>query len=111
MLTVVLVGAAFYLLVTALYPLPLSVLPALTGSLALSMVLGFLFPLAPNGWAVREGVLAFQLSQLMPSPVAIVMSIAARIWLSVGEALWILISFRLPDEMAEAVQGIAQKDY
>jgi uncharacterized membrane protein YbhN (UPF0104 family) len=111
MLTVVVVGIAFYLLVAALYPMPVGVLPALTGSLAASMVLGFLVPLAPNGWAVREGVLAFLLGQLMPASVAIVVSIVARIWLSLGEAVWILVSFRLKGAALKAAPGITQKDY
>lgn len=89
-LTVIVVGGSFYLLVVALYPVPVRLLPALTGSLAASVVLGFLVPLAPNGWGVREGMLAFLLSQMMPSSVAIVISAAARIWLGLGEATWIL---------------------
>jgi len=94
-LTVLMVGGAFYLLVAALYPVPVHLLPALAGSLAASVVIGFLAPLAPNGWGVREGILAFLLSQMMPSSVAIVVSAAARIWLSLGEAVWILAMVRL----------------
>jgi uncharacterized membrane protein YbhN (UPF0104 family) len=89
-LTVFLVGGAFHLLVAAFYPLPVRLFPALTGSLAASVVLGFLVPLTPNGWGVREGLLAFLLSQMMPFSVAIVVSVAARIWLSLGEATWIV---------------------
>jgi hypothetical protein len=94
-LSVILVGAAFYLLAAAFYPMPLQLLPPLMGSLALSVVLGFLMPLAPNGWGVREGVLAFLLSRLVPSPVAIVLSVVARIWLGLGEGAWILAMFLL----------------
>jgi hypothetical protein len=94
-LSVILVGAAFYLLAAAFYPMPLQLLPPLIGSLALSVVLGFLMPLAPNGWGVREGVLAFLLSRLVPSPVAIVLSVVARIWLGLGEGAWILAMFLL----------------
>jgi len=92
MLTVFLVGAAFYLLVAALYPVGLTQLVPLAGSLSLSVVLGFLMPLAPNGWGVREGVLAFLLSQMMPPSVAIVVAAAARIWLGLGEVAWIAIA-------------------
>lgn len=94
-MTVVVVGGSFYLLVVALYPVPLRLFPALTGSLAASMVFGFLVPLAPNGLGVREGILAFLLGQVMPSSVAIVISVASRIWLSLGEAAWILVAVRL----------------
>lgn len=93
--TVFLVGGAFYLLVSALYPVPLRLYPALAGSLAASVVLGFLVPLAPSGWGVREGVLAFLLSQMMPRSVAIVISVASRIWLTLGEVAWILAMVRL----------------
>ncbi|MFQ5875125.1 MAG: hypothetical protein ACE5JL_15195 [Dehalococcoidia bacterium] len=97
-ITVIAVGAAFYLLVQAIYPLPRQVFPALTGGLAASVVLGFLVPLAPGGWGVREGVLAFLLGQIMPSPVAIIISIASRLWLSLAEGIWILLALRLGRE-------------
>lgn len=91
-LSVVAVGGAFFLLVVAFYPLQLDLLPALVGSLALSVVLGFLVPLVPNGWGVREGVLAFLLSRVMPLPVSVVIALAARVWLTLGEAIWILVA-------------------
>jgi len=91
MLTVVMVGFAFYIMVGAFYALPGRMVPAVTGSLAASMVLGFLVPFVPNGWGVREGTLAFLLSQMMPFSVAIVISGAARIWLTLGELVWILV--------------------
>ena len=84
------VGGAFYMLVGAFYPVSIDVLPMLIGSLAASVVLGFLVPFSPNGWGVREGVLVFLLGQIMPASVAIVLSIVARIWLSVAEGLWIV---------------------
>lgn len=89
-LTVLMVGGAFYLLVATFCPISIRLLPALTGSFAISMVIGFLVPFVPGGWGVREGILAFLLSRMMPSSVAIVISIVARIWLSLGEMVWIL---------------------
>jgi uncharacterized membrane protein YbhN (UPF0104 family) len=111
MLTVFLVGAAFYLLVTALYPLGLTQLLPLAGSLSLSVVLGFLMPLAPNGWGVREGVLAFLLGQMMPSSVAIVVSAAARIWLGAGEVAWIAVAVLARRIAAGKNAEIPQKGY
>lgn len=89
-LTVLMVGSAFYLLVATFYPISIRLLPALTGGFAISMVIGFLVPFVPGGWGVREGILAFLLSRMMPPSVAIVISIVARIWLSLGEVVWIL---------------------
>ena len=89
-LTVIAVGVAFYMLVGAFYPASPVLLPALTGSLSASVVLGFLVPFAPNGLGVREGLLVFLLSQMIPASVAVILSIATRIWLSVAEGLWIV---------------------
>jgi hypothetical protein len=93
--TVVAVGGAFYLLVASFHPLPAQLLPVLTGSLSASMVLGFVVPIAPNGWGVREGLLVFFLGRILPGPVAIVLSAASRVWLMVGEATWIVAMVRL----------------
>jgi hypothetical protein len=90
-MTIFIVGGAFFLLVRALYPLPASHFLVLTGSLTGSIVLGFLIPLTPNGWGIREGVLTFLLSSIMPSSIAFVISIVTRIWLIVGEGILITI--------------------
>jgi uncharacterized membrane protein YbhN (UPF0104 family) len=91
MLSVAIVGVAFFIFVSALYPVSISLLPHLTGSLAASVVFGFLAPLVPNGLGVREGILTFLLAQILPIPVSIVIAIASRIWLTVGEIFWIII--------------------
>lgn len=95
MLTVVIVGGSFFLLVSALYPVPANLFPPIAGSLAASVVVGFLCPLVPNGWGVREGVLAFLLAQILPVPVSVMVAIASRIWLTVGEAFWIILMIGL----------------
>lgn len=92
MLSVLTVGGAFFLLVEGFYPVPLHLFPAVAGSLAASVVLGFLVPFAPNGWGVQEGMLAFLLSRIMPLSVSIVIAMTARAWLIIGEAFWILVA-------------------
>jgi len=94
-LSVTIVGMAFFIFVSALYPVTISLLPHLTGSLAASVVLGFLVPLVPNGWGVREGILTFLLAQILPMPVSIVIAMASRIWLTAGETFWIIIMLGL----------------
>jgi len=94
-LSVTIVGMAFFIFVSALYPVTISLLPHLTGSLAAAMVLGFLVPLVPNGWGVREGILTFLLAQILPVHVSIVIAMASRIWLTAGETFWIIIMLGL----------------
>ena len=40
---------------------------------------------APSGLGVREGVLALFLAPVMPNSVALVVSVATRLWLTVAE--------------------------
>ena len=71
------VGVAFYFFVSAFHPLEIGTLLPLTGSLAAATVIGFLVPLAPNGWGVREGILVFLLAQFMPTSVAVMVSVTS----------------------------------
>lgn len=85
------VGVAFYFFVSAFHPLEIDALLPLTGSLAAATVIGFLVPLAPNGWGVREGILVFMLAQFVPTSVAVMVSVTSRIWLALVEALWVIL--------------------
>ena len=48
-------------------------------------------PLAPNGWGIREGILVFLLARLMPTSVAVMISVTSRVWLALPEALWVVL--------------------
>jgi glycosyltransferase 2 family protein len=85
------VGVAFYFFVSAFHPLEASALLPLTGSLAAATVIGFLVPLAPNGWGIREGILVFLLAQFVPTSVAVMVSVTSRIWLALVEAVWVIL--------------------
>lgn len=80
-------GGSMYLLVNALYPLPITTLPAIIGIYAFSWVIGFLSFITPSGLGVREGVLSYLFSFVMPVPVALLMAILSRVWMIVGELL------------------------
>jgi glycosyltransferase 2 family protein len=89
--SVIAVGIAFYFYVDAFYPVDPSALPALIGALSAATVISFLVPLAPNGWGVREGILAFLLARFMPTSVAVMISVTSRVWLAIVEALWVVV--------------------
>jgi hypothetical protein len=80
-------GGSIYLLAASIYPLPLSSLPSITGIYAFAWVIGFLSFITPSGLGVREGVLGYLFSFLMPVPVALLLTILARVWMTVGELL------------------------
>lgn len=88
-------GCGVYLLAIAIYPLPLTALPAVAASFALAWVVGFLSFITPSGLGVREGMLSFLLATVMPAPEAVLVALLARVWLTLAELLvaavaWIL---------------------
>lgn len=78
-------GISFYLFIASVYPVSTQYLLFLTGALAISTTLGFLALFAPSGLGVREGALVYLLSSIMPAPVAVIISILTRLWMTVVE--------------------------
>jgi uncharacterized membrane protein YbhN (UPF0104 family) len=78
-------GIGFYLFVDAVYPVAPQYILFLTGALAISSTLGLIAIFAPSGLGVREGVLVYLLSLIIPAPVAVIISILTRIWMTLIE--------------------------
>ena len=88
-------GIAFYFFVNAICYVPLDKILGLTGSLAIAGVLGTLSIFTPSGLGVREGVLSLLLSAYVISPIAVLISLLARIWVTIVEILCALVAWRL----------------
>ncbi len=78
----VVAGFGFYLFVRSVFAVSPKDLFLLAGALAVSSTAGLLALFAPSGLGVREGVLVFLLSSIMPSPVAVVLSFLTRLWMT-----------------------------
>ena len=87
-------GAAFFLLLGSIYPVPLAWLPTVAAIYAASWIVGFLTPFAPGGLGVREGALALLLGRYVPLPVATAAALLSRLWLTLGEAVWVAVAAR-----------------
>lgn len=90
-LTVAVAGSAFYLMVISVYYVPISAALPMTGMLAIAVIIGFLNPLTPHGLGTREGLLILLLNYYLPLPIAIVVSLLARLWLTISELMGILV--------------------
>ena len=75
-------GIGFYFFVDSVFPVVLKDFVFLTGALAISSTLGLIALFAPSGLGVREGVLVYFLSAIMPSSVAVILSILTRLWMT-----------------------------
>jgi glycosyltransferase 2 family protein len=94
-LLVLVQGIAFYFFINAICFLPLNTLFGLSASVAAAGALGTLSFFAPSGLGVREGVLAVLLTTYVVSPVAVLISLLARIWVTLGELVCALFGSRL----------------
>jgi glycosyltransferase 2 family protein len=78
-------GVGFYFFVDSVYPVAPQYILFLTGALAISSTLGLVAIFAPSGLGVREGALVYLLSFMMATPVAVIISILTRIWMTLIE--------------------------
>lgn len=92
---ILLQGIAFYFFVNAICYVPLDKILGLTGSLAIAGVLGTLSFFTPSGLGVREGILALLLSTYVISPIAVLISLLARLWVTLGEVTCALFAWKL----------------
>jgi hypothetical protein len=88
-------GILLYILIRALYPLPVIVLPAVIGAWAGASAMGLIAAYLIQGLGVREVTLAVILSAFLPLPVAIVSSVLFRVLLTAGEIAWPLLWARV----------------
>ncbi|MBI5804908.1 flippase-like domain-containing protein [candidate division TA06 bacterium] len=87
-------GAAFFCLIRAIYPIGLKFLPGAIGLYNGAWAVGFLSLITPGGLGVREGAMAFLLEYFIPVPLAIIISILARLWITLFEVLVALIGLK-----------------
>jgi hypothetical protein len=78
-------GIGFYLFIDSIIPVSSKHILFLTGSLAFSSTLGLVAIFAPSGLGVREGALVYLLSFMLATPVAVIISILTRLWMTLIE--------------------------
>jgi uncharacterized membrane protein YbhN (UPF0104 family) len=78
-------GIGFYIFVASVHPATPEYILFLTGALAVSSTLGLIAIFAPSGLGVREGVLVYLLSFMMATPVAVIISVLTRLWMTLIE--------------------------
>jgi len=99
-------GIGFYFFVDSVYPVASRYFLFLTGALAISSTLGLIAIFAPAGLGVREGALVYLLSFIMPGPVAVVISVLTRIWMTFIEIGLIRVVYLL----SKIRKGLGKRD-
>ncbi len=88
----ILLGGAFVLFVTAFVGLDVMQQKHVAGAVAAAYLGGLLAFFSIAGLGVREAVMGTLLLSVMQPPAAVVVSVASRLWFTVGEILPILFS-------------------
>jgi hypothetical protein len=85
-------GLSYAALARAISPVDWSAVPYLAACWVASYIIGYLSLLTPSGLGVREGIMLLLLAAVMPSPVAAVFVIFARLWMVMAEVLAALMA-------------------
>ncbi len=88
-------GFVFWVFIKSITPVSLDIYLSLTGAFAGSFTLGFLAFFAPGGIGVREGILVVLLSNFFPTPVATLISLSSRVWITLAEVLCSMLALAL----------------
>lgn len=81
-------GIGFYFLIKSFYPVEFASFLPLMGTYTISWVIGFLSLITPGGLGVREGIMGFLLKFYLPVSIAIIATLLARIWITIGELIF-----------------------
>lgn len=91
----ILMGISFFVFVNAVTPVPLTNFFVVAAAFCLAGGLGVALLFAPSGIGIREGVIVALLQLVIPLPMAVSISILARLWTTIGELLLLLFAFVL----------------
>lgn len=95
-------GMGFFLLINSFYTVSYGKFFDLTGMFAISWNLGFIALFAPAGLGIREGILTLLLSLYFPQPIAIIISLLSRLWITIAEIIFAIISIKfLPGQVSK----------
>jgi uncharacterized membrane protein YbhN (UPF0104 family) len=82
----------FYFVTNAIFPISFCSALGIMGAYAMSWTIGFLVIIVPGGFGVREGLLTIFLQNFMPLSFATLMAFVGRLWTTIGEIVYFLVS-------------------
>ncbi|MFH0812038.1 MAG: hypothetical protein V2A69_04260 [Pseudomonadota bacterium] len=99
LLSGIVLSVAFFLFLSSLITVSMKDALFIGGGFLLSYVFGWMVFITPGGVGVREGILGFLLSFLLPSGLSNVLALGARLWVTISEilllaGLWFIVGLR-----------------
>lgn len=96
-------GIAFFLFIDSIYKIEFAKIVIFSGIFTVSFVIGYLTIAVPSGLGVREGMLSLLLSNYMPMPMAIMISLLSRVWITGVEIIGISSVFMLQRKSLDSI--------
>ncbi len=84
-------GFGFFLLAKGVYPIGWNLCLPIAGAYPAAWLVGFLSLITPSGIGIREGALVVLLSPLLSAPMAVALSLLARVWTTTYEGICFLL--------------------
>ena len=88
----------FFFLTQSIFPASHKSIVPIIGAYSISWILGFLVLISPGGLGIREGLLTFFLKFVIPLPIATLMALISRVWTTVGEVLFLILTLIKKEE-------------
>lgn len=104
-------GISLYFLVSSLHIVSNHNIFVFSGFIAAAWVMGLISIFSPSGLGVREGVLTYLLSHLVPTPIAVAVSLLSRFLFTIAEMGIAGLSFFLSSSIHPQKNKFGDKNY
>ena len=84
-----------YFMVKSFYPIDMQQSIIIVGAFSISWLVGYCAFLSPGGLGVQEGIQVYLLTFFFPLPISIVIALASRLWMTLGDGLIFLVALTL----------------
>jgi len=84
-----------YAMVKSFYPIDMQQGIIIVGTFSISWLVGYYAFLFPGGLGVQESIQVYLLTFFFPSPISIVIALASRLWMTMGDVLIFLCALAL----------------
>jgi hypothetical protein len=98
-----------YFMVKSFYPINIQQTVVIVGTFSISWLGGYYSFLTPGGLGVQEGLQVYLLTSFFPLPISIVIALASRLWMTVGDVLIFLLALMLTirdNRLPRSIRGL-----
>jgi glycosyltransferase 2 family protein len=85
-------SVGFHLMINSFYPVYMSQTLIIIGTYSISWLVGYYTFFFPGGLGVQEGIQVYLLTFFFPLPISIVIALASRVWLILGDTIVFLLA-------------------